>query len=398
MMGRRRLISLVFAVVLAIASVSASAQNTRTQENKKAKLEKEIEQINKQLKENTSRSNTALNELTLIRKKISNRNELIAESDKEIAEISARIAEKQHEIEVLEGRLDTLSMYYTKLVRNAYKNRDSKVWYMYILASDNVGQAFRRVGYLRDLSRQMNVQAEKIQATRNEIEEENARLMAMRTEAQAVRSRRQIEVDALQKEETQSKGLVDRLKRDRRRYENDLASKKKQVEALRKEIERIIREATQTGGKKGSTSSAKPIDYTLDAEFAKNKGKLPWPAEGPVVEKYGQHYHPVYTNVKLPFNNGVTISLSKGTAVKAVFNGEVKKIVLMPGYNQCVLVQHGNYFSFYCKLGSVNVKVGDKVKTGDTIGIVDTMDGSTQLHFEVWKGTTPQNPETWLRP
>lgn len=69
----------------------------------------------------------------------------------------------------------------------------------------------------------------------------------------------------------------------------------------------------------------------------------------------------------------------------------------MPGYNKCVLVQHGNYFSFYCKLGNVNVKVGDKVKTGDTIGTVDTLDGSTQLHFEIWKGTTPQNPETWLR-
>ncbi len=397
MMGGRRLLSLVFAVVLAIASISASAQNTRTQENKKAKLEKEIEQINKQLKENTSRSNTALNELTLVRKKISNRNELIAESDKEIAEISARIAQKQHEIEVLEGRLDTLSMYYTKLVRNAYKNRDSKVWYMYILASDNVGQAFRRVGYLRDLSRQMNVQAEKIKATRNEIEEENARLMAMRTEAQAVRNRRQIEVDALQKEETQSKSLVDRLKRDRRRYENDLASKKKQVEALRKEIERIIREATQGSAKKGSTSKAKPIDYTLDAEFSKNKGKLPWPADGPVVEKYGQHNHPVYTNVKLPFNNGVTISVDKGTVAKAVFDGEVSRIVVMPGYNKCVLVQHGNYFSFYCKLGNVNVKVGDKVKTGDAIGTVDTLDGATQLHFEIWKGTTPQNPETWLR-
>ncbi|MCQ2134087.1 MAG: peptidoglycan DD-metalloendopeptidase family protein [Bacteroidales bacterium] len=396
-MGRKGLVAFVLAVVFTIASLPALAQNTRTQENKKAKLEKEIEQINRQLKENTSRSNTALNELTLIRKKISNRNELIAESDQEIAEISARIAQKQHEIEVLEGRLDTLSMYYSKLVRNAYKNRDSKVWYMYILASDNVGQAFRRIGYLRDLSRQMNVQAEKIKATRNEIEEENAKLMAMRTEAQAVRNRRQIEVDALQKEETQSKGLVDRLKRDRRRYENDLASKKKQVEALRKEIERIIREATQGSAKKGSTSKAKPIDYTLDAEFSKNKGKLPWPADGPVVEKYGQHYHPVYTNVKLPFNNGVTISVDKGTAAKAVFDGEVSKIVVMPGYNMCVLVQHGNYFSFYCKLGKVNVKVGDKVKTGDTIGTVDTLDGATQLHFEIWKGTTPQNPETWLR-
>lgn len=393
-MAGRKLISVLLAAMMSIVSITASAQNTKTQESRKARLEKEIEQINRQLKENTSKSNTAMNELTLIRKKISNRSELVAESDREIAEISRKIMDKQSEISVLEGRLDTLTIYYTRLVRNAYKNRNSKVWYMYVLASDNVGQAFRRIGYLRDLSRQMNIQADKINATKNEIEEENARLMAMRTEMQAVRNRRQMEVDALQKEESQSKTLVDRLKRDRRKYESDLSSKRKQVDALNREIERIIREATKG---KGSNSAAKPVDYTLDAEFAKNKGKLPWPVEGPVVEQYGQHNHPVYTNVKLPFNNGVTISVSKGTSVKAVFNGEVKQIVVMPGYNKCVLVQHGGYFSFYCKLGTVSVKVGDKVKTGDTIGVVDTMDGTTQLHFQVWKGTTPQNPELWLR-
>ncbi len=291
--------------------------------------------------------------------------------------------------------MDTLSLYYAKLVRNAYKNRDTKVWYMYILASENVGQAFRRMGYLRDLSQQMNVQAEKIQATKNEIEEENASLMAMKAEAQTVRSRRQSELDALQQEEKDSKTIVDRLKRDRKKYQNELASKKKQVDALNKEIQRIIREATKGDSKTGTP--AKAIDYTLDAEFAKNKGKLPWPAEGPVVDKFGQHNHPVYTNVKLPFNNGVTISVSNGAAVKSVFNGEVRQIVVMPGYNKCVLVQHGNYFTFYCKLGNVYVKAGDKVKTGDTIGVVDTMDGLTQLHFEVWKGTEPQNPELWLR-
>ena len=69
----------------------------------------------------------------------------------------------------------------------------------------------------------------------------------------------------------------------------------------------------------------------------------------------------------------------------------------MPGYNQCVLIQHGNYFTFYCKLKSVKVKAGDKVKTGQVIGSIDTINGQTQLHFETWKDTKPQNPEQWLR-
>ena len=83
--------------------------------------------------------------------------------------------------------------------------------------------------------------------------------------------------------------------------------------------------------------------------------------------------------------------------VKAVFDGVVKQIVVMPGYNQCVLVQHGNWFSFYCKLQNTVVKAGDKVRTGQVIGIVDTINGDTQLHFQIWQKQTPQNPELWLR-
>ena len=146
------------------------------------------------------------------------------------------------------------------------------------------------------------------------------------------------------------------------------------------------------------TGNRKPeIDYKLAEEFSKNKGKLPWPAEGAVVDRFGQHYHPVFTRVKLPFNNGISIAVAKGARVKAVFDGVVKQIVVMPGYNQCVLVQHGNWFSFYCKLQNTTVKAGDKVKTGQTIGSVDTINGDTQLHFQIWQKQTPQNPELWLR-
>ena len=67
------------------------------------------------------------------------------------------------------------------------------------------------------------------------------------------------------------------------------------------------------------------------------------------------------------------------------------------GERICVLVQHGNYFSFYCKLKSTSVKAGDKVKTGQKIGTVDTINGETKLHFQIWQNQKPQNPELWLR-
>lgn len=382
----------------------AYSQDTRSQEARKARLQKEIAILDEQIRSNATQSANALNRLTLISGKVDSRKRLIAESDREISEYSDSISRKEREIKALQARLDTLSDHYARLVRSAYVNRSAKVWYMYILASDNVGQAFRRYGYLRDLSRQMNTQASKIIDVQDDLEREKSALSSMRKEAESVRATRVAEMNKLKAEENDSQKLVSQLKKNKKKYQQDLSRKQREVDALNREIERIIREATEDKGAgksgKGSASSVKrkPIDYTLAKKFEGNKGKLPWPADGPVVDHFGQRYHPVYTNLKLPFNNGITIAVSAGTGVKAVFDGVVKQIVVMPGYNKCVLVQHGNYFSFYCKLGSVSVKAGDNVKTGQTLGTVDTIGGETLLHFQIWSGRTPQNPETWLRP
>ena len=397
----RRVLHIV--LILLLFGAVASAQDTRRQESRKAALQKEIAEINRRLKENSQSSSRALTDLALVRRKISARQELIAESDREIQAFDDSVRVKQKEIDRIQARHDTLSLYYDRLVRSAYKNRDSRLWYMYILASENLGQAARRFGYLRGFSREMSAQAEKLRQTQAELEVEKERLAALKADAQSLRKQRQADVENLRSEESESATLVARLEKDRKKYQKDLAKKNREVEALNREIAAIIRRATSksSSGKKspakGGKSTSTTVDEALSNNFASNKGRLPWPAEGTVVDSYGQHYHPVYKNVKLPFNNGVTLAVARGTQAKAVFDGTVAQIVVIPGYNQCVLVQHGSYFTFYCKLKSVAVKAGDKVKTGTVLGIVDTISGEDQLHFQLWKERTPQNPETWLK-
>lgn len=383
------------AILAVAAAVSMSAQDIDRHMESKARLEKEIEILDRQLADNADRSRDALSRLTLIRKKVSNRKALVAESDRQIRLYSDEIYSAQRKINRLQAREDTLTEYYARLVKSAYRNRDARIWYMYILASEDLGQAFRRFSYFRELSSEMKAQAREIRALRAEQEAEKARLQDLKSAAEKVRVRRQADLKSLQQEENQSSMVVTQLKRNRTRYQKELNAKKRQVDALNREIRRLVEEAMKSAsGNKGETAA---IDYHLAEEFSANKGKLPWPAEGPVIDHFGQHYHPVFTRLKLPFNNGMTIALAKGSSVKAVFDGVVKQIVVMPGYNQCVLVQHGNYFSFYCKLKTTSVKAGDKVKTGQTIGEVDTINGETQLHFQIWKDQTPQNPEQWLR-
>ena len=397
----RRLLPIVLGLLL--VGAAASAQDTRRQESRKAQLEKEIAAINRQLKDNAKSSSRALTDLSLVRRKIAARQELIDESDREIRALDDSMKVRQREIDRLQARHDTLSLYYNRLVRGAYKNRDSRLWYMYILSSQNIGQAVRRFGYLKGLSRNMSEQARRIQETAAALELEKERLAGLRDEAQALRRQRQADVDALRGEEGESASLVARLEKDRKKYQNDLKKKNREVEALNREIAEIIRKATakpKSGGKstaKGGKTTSTAIDETLSNNFAANKGRLPWPVEGTVIESYGQHYHPVYKNVKLPFNNGVTLAVSRGAQAKAVFDGTVSQVVVIPGYNQCVLVQHGSYFTFYCKLKSVTVKAGEKVKTGQVLGTVDTLSGEDQFHFQLWQERNPQNPENWLR-
>ena len=397
----RRFLPIVLGLLLVGAAVSA--QDTRRQESRKAQLEKEIAAINRQLKDNARSSSRALTDLSLVRRKIAARQELIAESDREIRALDDSMKVRQQEIDRLQARHDTLSLYYNRLVRGAYKNRDSRLWYMYILSSENIGQAVRRFGYLKGLSRNMSDQAKHIQETAAALELEKDRLAGLREEAQVLRGQRQADVDALRSEEGESASLVARLEKDRKKYQNDLSKKNREVEALNREIAEIIRKATakpKSGGKstaKGGKTTSTAIDETLSKNFAANKGRLPWPVEGTVIESYGQHYHPVYKNVKLPFNNGVTLAVARGAQAKAVFDGTVSQVVVIPGYNQCVLVQHGSYFTFYCKLKSVTVKAGEKVKTGQVLGTVDTLSGEDQFHFQLWQERNPQNPESWLR-
>ncbi len=396
----RRFLPIVLGLLL--VGAAASAQDTRRQESRKAQLEKEIAAINRQLKDNARSSSRALTDLSLVRRKIAARQELIAESDREIRALDDSMKVRQREIDRLQARHDTLSLYYNRLVRGAYKNRDSRLWYMYILSSENIGQAVRRFGYLKGLSRNMSEQGKRIQETAAELELEKERLAGLKEEAQVLRGQRQADVDALRSEEGESATLVARLEKDRRKYQDELRKKNREVEALNREIAEIIRKATakpKSGGKtsKGGKTTSTAIDETLSKNFASNKGRLPWPVEGTVIESYGQHYHPVYKNVKLPFNNGVTLAVSRGAQAKAVFDGTVAQVVVIPGYNPCVLVQHGASFPFYCKLKSVSVKAGEKVKTGQVLGTVDTLSGEDQFHFQLWQERTPQNPENWLR-
>lgn len=432
MMGRGLCITcLTLFLAIAVAGGDAFSQ-TKEIEGQKARikqLEEDILYLDSQIQSTQTRKKNTMDELILIQSKIANRKSLLQELDKEITSQTREIANTQNEIKEMEHRLDTLEHYYSRMVYNAYKHRDSKVWFMYILASDNLEQGYRRWSYLKNYSRSISAQADKIRSLKEDHKKELKKLQQLKNSNLKAQAARTEEYNTLSKEEKQSRAFAQSLDKQQNQYKKQLAQKRKEADNLAREVERLIaaeikrqqeiaRKQEELARKKAQAAKkaqqqnaappeekAPPMEYhefaqsqKLGNSFAVNRGKLPYPvSQGVVIEKFGEHPHPTLKNVKLPFNNGINISTKPGAQVKVVFDGTVKQVIAIPGYNQCVLVQHGQYFTFYCKLAKVNVKVGDKLSTGNPIGSLETQGSTAVLHFELWNGTTKQNPELWLK-
>ncbi len=384
----KRLSILALTLAAALLCGGPLAAQDASKKSSIARLKEEIKYIDNELKAATSRHKASYNQLLLLQKKSASRKRLVEESDIAIKDLNSQIYQKDLQITALQARLDTLEGYYSNLVYNTYKNRDHKVWLMYLLSSESLGQGYRRFSYLRNLSSTMNAEAAQIMALKDSLTSEKAQLTQMYNQAGELKREREKEYTALKSEEKKTQDVVNTLARDKKKYKAELDKKRKEMERLNKEVQRAV-------GKEMTKKDK--IDYTVSGKFEQNKGKIPWPVRGVVTEKFGVQKHPVYKNITLPENNGITITTQKGSEVKCVFEGVVKQIMIMPGYGHCVLVQHGEYFTFYCKLASAGVKAGQKVKAGETLGTLEAADeSSSQLHFQIWKGNVKQNPSVWL--
>jgi septal ring factor EnvC (AmiA/AmiB activator) len=411
--------TLLLVIFLTGGDLHSQTKEIENQKEKIKQIEADISYLDNQILATQKKKKNTLDELVLIQRKVANRKKLLAELDAQIKGQTREIAQIQKNISALGKRLDTLEHYYRNMVYNAYKHRDTRLWFMYILASENFDQGYRRWSYLKNYSKTINSQAEKIRELKEERSAELEKLEKIKADNILRQKARKKEYDKFAAEEKQQRAFAKSLDKKQSQYRSQLAKKRQEASRLAKEVERMIaaeikrqQELARMAQKREQNSNQpqqqKDIgrvefeEYAsntkLSGSFSLNKGKLPFPvAQGVVVEQFGIHPHPTLKNVKLPFNNGINISTKPGSGVKAVFDGVVKQVIAIPGYSQCVLVQHGQYFTSYCKLAKVTVKVGDKVSTGETLGNLESGGSTATLHFELWNGTTKQNPELWLK-
>ncbi|HET8705087.1 MAG TPA: peptidoglycan DD-metalloendopeptidase family protein, partial [Pseudomonadales bacterium] len=148
----------------------------------------------------------------------------------------------------------------------------------------------------------------------------------------------------------------------------------------------------RTTGKLVSDSGGRGADTV---PFRLAHGKLPWPAKGRIIARFGQSRE----QGKLVWD-GTLIQAPSGTPVRAIHSGTVELAQYLRGYGFIVILDHGGgYMSVYAYNESLARKKGDRVNAGDVIAAVGNTGGQAvpALYFQIRYNGQAVDPAGWCR-
>jgi septal ring factor EnvC (AmiA/AmiB activator) len=415
-----RFIKCFFLVICTLAALHCSAQSgdqssDQLKANKK-KLESEIADTKRLLQETQKKENTSLQQITLLRKQINNRERLITELNTQIFNLEIELELNIKLSKSLDKKLEYMKNDYERVVYLAFKNRRLIDKITFLLSADDFTQMYRRLRFYSLFSESVKHQSDEIKKTQREIAEKNAEILSIKETKLTLLETKEHEIKSLEKDRVEKNKTLGELKKKEKQLAGDLKqkqSKQKEIEAaIKRAIEQEIlaankKKAEQNKGTAGTSSTKKPsstvLEYTPEEKitgtsFANNKGKLPWPViKGSTITNFGRYRNPDVPSVMME-SNGIDILVEPNTQVRSVFDGVVYGILDMGSAGKVVIIRHGEYISVYQGLVTVSVKKEDKVTTKQNIGVIGkTMNRDTyELHFEILKEFTHLDPQVWL--
>ena len=398
------LLNKIYLLLFISLSLGLKAQNYQERqkqlEAQKISIKKEIQQINNLINDSRKKSRGLADELEDIQLKISVRDRLIRINNSQVNNLNNIISNQNERIADLEVDLKKLKDEYSKIVYSSYKKRSSEMKLMFLFASDNINQAFRRFQYFKQYSKYRKEQANKIVSLQEEISNNIDSLDKRKIEKQNVIKENQSVRQTLNQDRIQQNNLYNNLLKDQKNYAVEIQEKEKQAKLIDNEIQKLIRLAIAESNNNNNSSNfaLTPEGRLISSNFQSNKGRLPWPVrEGVITRRFGTQPHPVVRTTTIN-SNGISIATSANSIAYSVFEGEVLSVYGFSGGNPGVLIRHGKYISNYQNLSSIFVKKGDKVMANDESGIVFTNEstGKTVLKFNIFNELKPENPAIWL--
>jgi septal ring factor EnvC (AmiA/AmiB activator) len=401
-------------------------QSSKELQRKKEALQREIDLAQKNLNKTANGKKLTLSQINAIKAQIRLRQEKISTINSEMKNLDNQITENTGKVHNLQTRLADLKKEYAGMIRFAQRNKNAYDKMMFIFAAQDFNQAYKRIKYLQQFGQYRKKQAAYIQGTEKQLNNQIVVLDKDLKNKSSLLKEQENEKSRLDKNKNEQAVVLNQLTKQEKQYKQDIQRRRQQQLSIDREIKRAIareieiarkkaeaeaREAERIAAAKAKAENktapvstptkakttsellrSSPADAKLSSAFEGNRGNLPWPVEKGYISIHFGSYMVDQASAK---SEGVTFQTSEGASVRAVFNGTVSRVLTIFGRYH-VLIRHGEYITVYQNLKSVSVSNGEKVSTKQTIGTAGENGGISEISFQITRGQTPQNPESWL--
>lgn len=419
------------AILLFLAAPGAMGQSSAELKKQRERLNREIQELDKSIRSTAGERSLSLRQVNELTTQLRLREQKVATINSEIKILNNQIASHNKTIQGLRNQLAKLRKDYESMIMFAFRNRNAHNKMMFIFASDDFNQAFKRVKYLQQFNESRKKRADEIANTQQEIALKVAQLEASKKEQAVLLAEAQGERNLIAQEQGAESKVLNALTRQEKEFKQELAKKQQEDARLARAIDNAIRreveeemkrqeaarlaaaklEAARTGKTVAEVEAERPVETAksavellaatpaaakLSADFASNRGRLPWPVQnGIITSRFGRHT--MGRNVTVD-NDGIKIRTQANANVNAVFGGQVTAVMpLDAGAGFIVIVRHGKYITVYANLRSVAVRRGQEVELGQALGqTYADDDGYSEFQFQVLEGFDHHDPETWL--
>lgn len=407
----RRLSVALLCVMICSMLTSAQQRDINKLKQEREATKREIKETSRKITTNERETQRNLSRLNSLRAEITEKNVEIGAIQLDVDSIDMRVKAMADSISGLEAQRAKLRNAYAASLRKTQPSLSSVNLMSFVFSSESFGQAYQRMRYIKEFSNWRKRKTAEINEITDRLALRKQSYDSLQQQRLAVLSQLSNARNRLQATHNETNQLVAKLKKEGGALRKLLKQKEQRARALDREVDRLIaaeqQKSSASGSKKSSGKKAgtgvagTAADRALTGSFESNKGRLLFPVSGSyrIVRPFGRHKHPDLEHVETE-NSGIDIEVGPGSMARAIFKGKVSAIFQQPGFNTIVMVRHGNYLSIYANLASINVKMGDVVNIGQSIGTIfaDPDEGNSAiLHFELRKERTKLNPTLWVK-
>lgn len=382
-------------------SLSAANAPGRTAEEVRTSLERikrEAEENRKRLRRTEARERSVVAQLDSLDREMGLARSYFKQLDTEAQRLTQEMRGADAALELSTRRLADRQAGFARRLRDIYKRGRRLQGLQGLLSADSFTGLLRRSRYLAAVARQDREDCEAILRDRDAVGATRAGLSAQQEAFESVRREKEAQVRALSAQVEARKRLLGEVRRSVKTYKAAEAQFARERERSEDALRRLIAEAEEGRARRREARGSASVPQTDSGVFSGLRGRLRWPVRGPVVGRFGRIQDPALKT--WTFNRGIEIEAAEGTTVQAVAAGQVEAVDWFRGYGWFALVGHGDgYYTLYAHLSEVSVRVGNRVEAGEAIalsGDTGTLDPQATLHFEVLKGSDPEDPTAWL--